>query len=461
MMDDRPTEVLVVGAGICGLTVAHGLAGRGVACRVVEASGRVGGAIVTQRDRGFQWEEGPNSFSPTPELLALAIAVGLGDELILADRRLPRYVWWQNRLQAVPMSPPGLLTTGLLSPWGKLRAAVGALGFVPPSFAADETVGSFFRRHLGAEVLTRLAAPFVSGVYAGDPEALSIGAAFPRVAALEAMGGGLVAGFRQALQQRGTPDPHLPQTKPGELGSFREGIEALPRAIAADLAQRGVALTLNRALTRLERTGDCWRAVLASGEELAARSVVLAVPAWAAAKILQPAPATVDLAAIPYPAVACVVLAYPDEDLRQPLRGFGHLVPRGQGIRTLGTIWASSLFPGRAPAGYTLLLNFIGGTTDPALGQLDEAAIVQVVHRDLQHILVKPTAAAPTVLAVNLWRRAIPQFTVGHRERLARIAAGLPPGLFLAGNYWGGVALGDCVRHGQAVATQVAAFLER
>jgi oxygen-dependent protoporphyrinogen oxidase len=398
-------------------------------------------------------------------LLALAIAMGLRDELILADRRLPRYVWWQNRLQAVPMAPPGLLTTGLLSPWGKLRAAVGALGFVPPSFAADETVGSFFRRHLGPEVLTRLAAPFVSGVYAGDPEALSIGAAFPRVTAIEAMGGGLVAGFIQALRQRGAPDPHLPQTKPGELGSFREGIEALPRAIAADLAQRGVTLTLNQALTRLEPTGDRWRAVLASGEELEARSVVLAVPAWAAAKILQQTPETADWVAdlerIPYPAVACAVLAYPDGDLRQPLRGFGHLVPRGQGIRTLGTIWASSLFPGRAPAGYTLLLNFIGGTTDPTLAQLDAGAIAQAVHQDLRQILVQPTAAPPKVLAVNLWRRAIPQFTVGHQGRLARLAAGLPPGLVLAGNYRGGVALGDCVRHGLAVAAQVAAFLER
>jgi len=454
----------VVGAGICGLTVAHGLATGGVACRVVEASGRVGGAIVTRRDQGFQWEEGPNSFSPTPELLALAIAVGLRDELILADRRLPRYVWWQNCLQAVPMAPPGLLTTGLLSPWGKVRAAVGALGFVPPSLAAEETVGSFFRRHLGAEVLTRLAAPFVSGVYAGDPEALSIEAAFPRVAAIERMGGGLLAGFLQALRQRGAPDPHLPQTKPGELGSFREGIEALPRAIAADLARRGVPLTFNQTLTRLERTGDRWRAVGVGGESQEARSVVLAVPAWAAARIFSQTPETANLAAdlaeVPYPAVACAVLAYPDGDLRQPLRGFGHLVPRGQDIRTLGTIWASSLFPGRAPAGYTLLLNFIGGTTDPALAQLDEGAIAQAVHQDLQQILVKPTAAPPKVLAVNLWRRAIPQFTVGHRARLARVAAWLPPGLFLAGNYVGGVALGDCVRHGQGVAAQVAAFLE-
>ena len=185
-------DVLVVGAGISGLSLAHALTKLGnnspLKILVAESQNRVGGNITTVSLGDFLWEEGPNSFSPTPELLKLAVDVGLKQELVFADRKLPRYVYWNGQLLPVPMSPTAMLQSKLLSDGGKLRALVGALGFVSPAIGnfseqgGEETVSQFFQRHLGAEVMQRLVEPFVSGVYAGDPSQLSAAAAFAKMA---------------------------------------------------------------------------------------------------------------------------------------------------------------------------------------------------------------------------------------------------------------------------------------
>ncbi|WP_242056819.1 MULTISPECIES: protoporphyrinogen oxidase [Oscillatoriales] len=168
-------DSLILGAGISGLSLAYTLKQDGRRILLCDRQPRVGGNITTGSAEGFIWEEGPTSFSPTPELLKLAVDVGLEQELVLADRRLPRYVYWQGQLQPVPMSPPAAITSELLTLQGKLRALRGALGFVAPAMGSqlsaqggEETVAQFFQRHLGSEVTQRLVAPFVSGVYAGD-----------------------------------------------------------------------------------------------------------------------------------------------------------------------------------------------------------------------------------------------------------------------------------------------------
>jgi len=191
--------------------------------------------------------------------------------------------------------------------------------------------------------------------------------------------------------------------------------------------------------------------------------VVLTTPAYVAADLLQSLQPEVSstLQAFTYPTVACVVLAYPLSDVNGKLVGFGNLIPRGQGIRTLGTIWTSSLFASRAPAGWQTLTSYIGGATDSGIGNLDPEQIVAEVHRDLSRILLKPNVPQPKVLAVNLWKRAIPQYTKGHQQRLETIQRGLQqlPGLFLCGNYTDGVALGDCVRRGNDCADEVQSYL--
>jgi oxygen-dependent protoporphyrinogen oxidase len=481
-------DLLVVGAGISGLTAAHAIASdhnddtnpRKII--VTEAQNRVGGAIVSQRDQeGFQWEEGPNSFQPAPELLKLAAAVGLGDQLVFADGKLPRFVFWDGQLNALPMSPKQLSKFNLLTIKGKLRAALGAIGFVRPAAAGEETVAQFFKRHLGQEVVDRLVVPFISGVYAGNTDKLSAAAAFSKIFRLEKNYNGLVAGAilsRLAARQQKKAQPDKPQniydrqaiptTKPGQLGSFKDGIEALPKAIAQDLIERGHEVRLQWRLDKIQPNSDgTYSATYETPhgiETITARSLLLTTPAYVSSSLLQEiAPvASQALGEIYYPPVACVVLGYPDAAMKRDMNGFGNLIPRSQGIRTLGTIWGSSLFSDRAPAGYHLLLNFIGGSLDTGIADLSEAAIAQAVHQDLKTTLLKPdTKVEPKVLAVHLWPRAIPQYEIGHLDRLATVDRDLAnhPGLFVSANYIGGVALGDCIKRSFGTAAQVRGFL--
>lgn len=477
-------DTLIVGAGISGLTLAHTLqqipkAGDRSPLKILvaESQNRVGGNITTAVKEGFLWEEGPNSFSPTPDLLKLAVDVGLEEDFVFGDRQLPRYVYWQGKLMPVPMSPSAIIQSKLLSNPGKLRALVGALGFVPPAMGmqlseqgGEETITQFFQRHLGKEAMQRLVEPFVSGVYAGDPNQLSAAAAFSRVARMAQKGGGLLAGAllsrQQQPKQKPVEDPRLPKTRRGELGSFKEGLQMLPKAIAAQL---GDAVKLNWRLVRLQPTEKQTYIVEFTTPEgpqqVETRSIALTTPAYICGELLEesrPQLATV-LRKIPYPSVACVVLAYPISSCKFKLEGFGNLIPRGQGIRTLGTIWASSLFPGRAPQGWQTLTSFIGGATAPEIANLNTEKIVEIVHQDLSQILLKQNPPAPKVLAVHVWPRAIPQYNLGHLQKLQEIDRGLKslPGLYLCSNYMDGVALGDCVGRGVEKATEIYQFLHK
>jgi oxygen-dependent protoporphyrinogen oxidase len=452
-------DVLVVGGGISGLTTAFTVAeASSLQVAIAEAGEEWGGTVVSQsNEAGFVWELGPNSFNPNSALLELVERLGLKEKLVWAEAKLPRFVFWGDRLHPVPSSPPALLKTKLLSWRGKLRALVGALGFVPPPLQNHESVASFFRRHLGQEVVERLVAPFVSGIYAGDPQQLGVAGAFSRVFQLEQAYGGLLAGLW--LSRRGQSS----NIKLGQLGSFQGGLQVLPRAIAHKLEEKSVALYRQWRLHHLSYSAQTYTAQFTTPKgtaEITARRVVLAIPAYVCAEVLRPLSplASEILASIYYPPVACVALAYPESSLRFPLRGFGNLVPRGQGIRTLGTIWASSLFPNRAPAGWQLLLNFIGGTTDPQIANLSPEAIAQVVDQDLRRILVQPDAPPPQVLAVKLWQKAIPQYGLDHVAKMQTLHKAIAqlPHLYLCGNYSDGVALGDCVRRGVALGKQLA-----
>ncbi|GBO56558.1 protoporphyrinogen IX oxidase, aerobic, HemY [Pseudanabaena sp. lw0831] len=468
---NQPLDVLVVGAGISGLTIAHELAiAKKYRVLVAEAQDRVGGAITSAKnDDGYKWEEGPNSFQPAPELLRLAVQVGLKDELVLADGKLPRFVFLNGKLNALPMTPPSAIASKILTWGGKIRLAFGAIGFARPAMAGEESVDQFFSRLLGRQAVERLVAPFISGVYAGDPKRLSAKAAFSKIARLETYGG-LVAGAILSSKERKAKnlnDANLPKVKAGELGSFREGIKMLPEAIATKLREQGTAVKQQWTLRSLEKQGEVYISKFdtPTGEEtVTSRSVVLTTPAYVTAKLLQdylPA-ASQALNEIFYPTVACVVLAYPKSEFAYDMKGFGNLIPRTQGVRTLGTIWSSSLFAGRAPEGWQLLLNFIGGTLDPALAKLSESEIIAAVHQDLKKtILRSDTKVEPKAIAVHVWDKAIPQYEIGHLERIATVEAELQKskGLYVSANFIGGVALGDCIKRSLQEASKIDAFL--
>ncbi|MBD2315252.1 protoporphyrinogen oxidase [Phormidium tenue] len=470
---NQPLDVLVVGAGISGLTIAHELAiAKKYRVLVAEAQDRLGGAITSAKnDEGYQWEEGPNSFQPAPELLRLAVQVGLKDELVLADGKLPRFVFLNGKLNALPMSPPTAIASKILTWGGKIRLALGAIGFARPAMAGEESVDQFFSRLLGKQAVERLVAPFISGVYAGDPKRLSAKAAFSKIFRLEDSYNGLLAGAILSAKERKAQklnDPNLPKVKAGELGSFRQGIKMLPEAIATKLREQGTAVKQQWTLISLEKQGEIYISKFDTpiGEEtVRSRSVVLSTPAYVTAKLLQdylPA-ASQALNEIFYPTVACVVMAYPKSEFAYDMKGFGNLIPRTQGVRTLGTIWSSSLFAGRAPEGWQLLLNFIGGTLDPALAKLSEPEIIAAVHQDLKKTILRPdTKAEPKAIAVHVWDKAIPQYEIGHLDRLATVEKELQKsqGLYVSANFIGGVALGDCIKRSLQEATKIEAFLK-
>lgn len=257
----------------------------------------------------------------------------------------------------------------------------------------------------------------------------------------------------------------LPEVPSGSLGTFRSGMQTLPRAVHRAL---GDAVHLQHTLVSLQRrelqehpeggAAACWEAVFHTPEgvqTVVADCVVLATPAHALPSLLND---TASLCAVHYPLVAAVVLAYPQEAFKEQLVGFGHLLPRAMGIRTLGCIWVSSLFPSRAPQGYQLINSFIGGAQDESVGQLSDEELVQQVHADISRVLLTSSAVMPKVLGVRRWPRAIPQYNLGHA---AATAVRTPEGVFLAGNYATGVSLGDCVLRGGQVADEVQAYLQQ
>lgn len=468
------TDVLIIGAGISGTSLAFNLHKHHSNLNILltESRGVVGGNVISRQDDGYTWEEGPNTFQPAAHIMRLAVDVGLKDDLVLADHTLPRFVFWDDQLFALPMSPKDLPKFRLLSLWGAIRAGLGAIGLVWPYFGKDESVKQFITRHLGAEVFAKMIDPFVSGVYAGDPSKLCMSAAFKKIFALQNLGGtqGIVEGAIIRLSQRKREakplDPDLPTWKPGSLGSFRNGLAMLPTAIADRL---GDAVRLEWRLTDLQKADDGrYRAVYETPDgtqTVISKSVAITAPARATAAVLKEiAPGAEAFADIYYPPVWSITLAYPKNEFRKPLSGFGNLIPRSMGIRTLGTIWSSCLFPGRAPEGMELLLSYIGGAQDPGIKDLTQDEVVTIVDKDIKKILLREGSdVAPRVVGARRWERAIPQYNVGYWDIMAKAETSLADcdGVFVGGNYTSGVAFGDCVLWGTETAPKIAQYIDK
>ena len=457
-------EALVVGAGISGLATAYALQKAGIAIRVVEAAPRPGGVIQSVKRDGYLVECGPQSFSGNGSISAMCRDLGILEERILADPKAPRYVLIDGKLRSVPMGP-GLLASSFMS--GGTRAAIlrDILG-KSESPEPDESVAEFIRRKFSATLLDRLVGPFVSGIYAGDPEKLSLRAAFPILYEAEKAAGSVTRGVFKVIKQRKARNgvqPQAPKEK-ATLQTFRDGNETLIRAIATRLGER---LTCGTEVTRIETLNNGQEPKAARfrvslrgprGEEtVEAERLILSAPTETAGRLL----ATVDagfaaqLCSIAYSGVAVVSLGYRRSDVGDSLAGFGFLVPRSSGLSILGTVWNSSLFPGRAPQGEALLTSFVGGATNPgALAKSPEELATQV-HGELTPLL--GLRKEPVFSNVTLWQRAIPQYNLGHTERIAalELLRSRFPGLYFSGNYLNGPAIGTCVEHALKVADEV------
>jgi oxygen-dependent protoporphyrinogen oxidase len=438
------------------LACAYRLKQAGIPVRVLEAGTRPGGVIATIERDGFRFDLGPQSFLSTEPLLKLIDALGLKDSLVQADPKASRYILSEGKLICAPMSPPGLLTTPLLGSRTKWRIySEMAQRTQPPS--DDESIAAFVRRKFGDELLEKMVGPFVSGVYAGDPEKLSLRSAFPKVHEFETTHGSVLRG---AMKSR----PPKEEPRNG-LCSFREGMESLPRALGARLGEMFVTECSVAAVRRGKANGKPWFEIDIDRnnhrETISASAVVMAAPTETASKILQSLSDQFPLAfaRIEYAPVAVVSAGYRREQFQKPVNGFGVLIPRTENLHVLGTVFNSSLFPGRAPDGMDCFTSFAGGATDAKLLDLSDDDLVQTICGEVARVL--QITGQPTVTNLYRYARAIPQYNVGHSQIVASLGAltSAIPGLFLAGNYLSGPSVGACVDQANQTADAAREYL--
>jgi oxygen-dependent protoporphyrinogen oxidase len=464
----RQSSVVIVGAGISGLTTAFRLRQIRPSTDIVilEERERPGGTIWTERIDGYLVEYGPNGFlSNKPSTLDLARELGLTESLVQADAAASRrrYLLHDGQLYRLPASALDFLWTPLLSVRGKTRFLCER--FQPrPCNPEDESVAHFAQRRAGPEAATVFADALVTGIYAGDPDQLSIQAAFPRLAALEAEYGSLLKGFSAAARRRrreargkGEPAP-----QPAMLWSFREGMRTLIEALRRHL-DRSIHSRVR--ITSLAKTSDAqtkWQVHGEGSNTWTADAIILTCPAYAQSALVENVDSELarELAAIPYNRIAVIALGYRRDQLGRPLDGFGYLTTRDSRGDVLGVQWCSAIFPDRAPPGHVLVRAMSGGFHNGETVDWDNERLLTAVTAELS--LTMGIASPPVFHSIVRWNRAIPQYHLGHLPRLARIEsrAALLPGLFLGGNAYRGVALNDCVDSANEVARRIAAFLD-
>lgn len=433
-------RIAIVGAGIAGLSAAMRLR-NDHDVTVFESAGEPGGKIHSQSIDGLLFEWGPNGFlSSAKTLLEIVRELGLQSELVEANPAASkRYIYWDHRLHALPSKPQEALKLSLLTPAGKLRA-LSELFRKPAEPPPDESVQAFFCRHFGTQVAQRIVAPALLGITAGDAAATDITALFPRVVAMEREHGSLL----RAMARAGAARTRL-------LSFGAAGFARLARAMGDALGER---MHYGTSVTGVERTERGWHVLHRTGS-MEADAVIVATPADAAASMLEHCDAHLAhaLRRIPYAPMRVAGVAFRARDVPTPLDGFGFLAARNQGVRILGALYTSTMFPSQAPPGIAYLRVFLGGAADQHAIELDEQSAREVVLRDLRTTL--GIAAQPIAYNEIVWKSAIPQYTLDHRDVLAKIEERLlaHPGLALIGNAYRGIGVGDTVADAVSVAS--------
>ena len=457
------SRVIVVGAGISGLATAYDLS-KSVDVSVYESSDRVGGTIGSVQREGFLIETGPNGFLDSRrETLELCKELGLEDELLPANSAAEkRFTIRHGSLVALPSSPVGFLASSALSVRGRLRTMSEGLRRRRQG-DEDETVFEFARRRVGRECAERLVDAFITGVYAGDSTKLSARSTIPRLVQIESEHGSLTKGFlslqrakREAGRKKGSPAGPA-----GHLTSFNGGMQVMVDRLVDRIGADRVHC--NTPIVAIERTESAWR--LTFEDRQGERSIqdcdaiVSAIPAHALVRVSGVDQGLAEqLSSIVYAPVAVVSLGFEREQVDHPLDGFGFVACGNERISVLGSLWTSSIFPNRAPEGKVLLRNMVGGIRSPERTELNDQVLTDLVRDQLDRLM--GISGDPLMVNITRWKKAIPQYHIGHAARLRAIEEKLTalPGFFLTGNAYRGVGINDCVVDSLSAAEQVRTY---
>jgi len=459
-MDKSNIKITILGAGISGLSAAYWLQKAGWDITVLEAAREPGGSMITQREEGFLIDYGPNSGLDTTPLISQMVAeLDLTEEIVYANEvGNKRYILKNQRLHALPTNPLAFLKTDLFSLKAKLRLL--AEPFIGPSpDGYYQSISQFVERRLGREFLDYAVNPFVAGVFAGNPDDLSVKSAFPKLYRLEEVYGGLIKGFIKGAKER----KKRPETskQSARMFSFRSGMQVFPRAIAAKTGIRfqygcqveKVVRRQNRFVILFGRNGTT--------QEYETDIVLAAIPAYGAATVFaeMDPQLCLHLKDIYYPPVKVLYLGYRKAAIRQPLDGFGFLIPEKEKKTFLGAIWSSTIFPERSRDDMAAFTLFIGGARSPELFEGDHDLLNKAVINEFHEIM--GINENPLFMREMMWPRAIPQYKIGYvaHERYFEKFERDNPGIFLSGNYRGGISVGDCIKNSEVVCLNVENYL--
>ncbi len=477
-MKGKMKRVAIIGAGIAGLSTAYYLhklaqqAGQLLEITLLEKEQRMGGSILTEEADGFLMEGGPDCFiSEKPWALRLCRELGLEGEVVGTNQEFRRtFILWGGELHEIPegfmlLAPTSLwpfVTSSLFSVFGKMRMG---LDLIIPRKRSDEeeSLAGFVRRRLGREALERIAEPLVAGIHAGDPETMSLKSTFPRFIDLEWDHRSLIWGMRQRKKQfANTPARYT------MFLTLREGMEGmistLKNTLPPDICSLGQEV-VNIEQTAETSTGKPAYRLSIKGKKraLEADAVVMATPAFETAKLLQGMDKDIarQLNTIPYCSTATINLAYERSYIKHPLDGYGFVVPRPEGHKIMAATFSSVKFPGRAPQGKALLRCFVGGAKNEDIVAWTDSKLLAAVREDIEEIL--GITVEPILTRIYRWKKSMPQYTLGHEERLARIEQGLSnyPGLFLTGSAYQGIGISDCVHRAELTAEHVLQFIKK
>ena len=460
-MDKKEIKIVVLGAGISGLSTAYWLDREGYDIKIIESKGEPGGSMESREEDGFLIDYGPNSgLYTTPLIGQLVHELGIDDQFIYAgEKGNKRYIVRDNQLHALPTNPAAFLKTGLFSKKAKIRLLMEP--FIGRS--ADgyyQSISDFVTRRIGREFLDYAINPFVSGVYAGNPDKLSVKSAFPKLYRLEEIYGGLIKGLIKGARERKKQKEVSKQS--ARMFSFKKGMQTLPKAIANRLDSKIIYNCNVEKVVKSDNGYDISVMQLNNSKKISANIVLSAIPAYQAGLVFgnQDNETLKHFNEIYYPPVKILYLVYKKEAVGRILDGFGFLVPAVENKSFLGAIWSSTIFSDRADDKYSVFTLYLGGARSPEIFKENNAGLVKKVIGEFSEIM--SIHADPMLIKEKMWPKAIPQYNIGHieHERFFEAFEMKNPGIFLSGNYRGGIAVGDCIRNSELTSKRINNYAE-